>query len=174
MSNLLIRPFVEADWKWMDLQALRLSPENVKEVGMFTYICLEANKPVGFALGRRDMGRSPKATESTCVLFLIRSLIAGRWDIFLALMERHAQNGIDTGHTHAQARVPLTGQCTNVAGTTALTGELATRFGLRWRDVGRDVGGQVSEKQMEFAPLVPLRAALKTRLDALGCVRTWR
>ena len=179
MSKLTLRPFVAADWTWMNKLAanVRLAPGGVTSPGVFTYVCEEAGKPVGFAMGRAELGRNAKdTTPRTCELLVgPRTLIAGRWDIFLALMERHGQNGIDTGHTYAVARLPMVGQCTNIAETPLLAGELSTRIGARWQDEGRDTVTQaVARKQMEPVELKPLMAALKTQLDKMSCVRTWK
>jgi hypothetical protein len=161
----------------MNLLSIRLSPSALASPGAYAYICEEAGKPVGFALGKAatELRTAKDTSPRTCeLLFGPHTMIAGRWDIYLALMERHAQNGIDTGHTYAIARLPTVGQCSNITDSATLAGELSTRIGLHWNDVGWDTARQVSDKVTEPVDLKAVLAALRARLDAVKCVRTWK
>ena len=175
MSTLLtLRQSTEADIPL--LVSLGLDERGIRTPGTYVYMCYEKNKLVGLGSGRANMGlRTAKDTSPRiCWLDYIKSLVAGRWDIFLALMERYAQNGLDTGHTLAEARVPEDGQCTNMAVTSVLTSELSTRVGLHWAAEGYDTAkAAVSRWRTEPVVLVELLPLLKKALDALGCKRVW-
>ncbi len=167
MSNLVIRALVEKDWLWLDKLPGAAGPDRrgVESPGAYTFVCLENDKPVGVAVGSADTGGG-----DTCFLKYVRTFIPGRWDVILALMQRHAQNGIDTGHKWAVATVPFDGQCTNVATTTELTAELTAKVGIRWRDEGFKAAARVvAAKATEPVELLPLVAALKIELETLGC-----
>ena len=174
MSTLTIRRSTEADIPL--LVANGLDERGIRSPGTYVYLCYEKSKLVGLTSGRADVSlRSAKDTSPrTCYQDYIKSLLAGRWDIYLAMMERHAQTGIDTGHTFAMARVPAEGQCTNVAASPVLMSELTTRVGLHWEAEGYDTAKQaVARWRTEPVVLVELLPQVKKALDALGCKRVW-
>jgi len=174
LSTLTLRQSTEADIPL--LVSLGLDERGIRSPGVYVYLCYEKDKLVGLTSGRADIStRSAKDTSPrTCYQDFIKSLIAGRWDIYLAMMERHAQIGIDTGHTFAMARVPEDGQCTNVAATPVLLGELTSRVGLHWEAEGLDTAKQaVARWKTEPVVLTTLLPRVKKALDALGCKRVW-
>lgn len=174
MSTLTLRQSTETDIPL--LVANGLDERGIRTPGTYVYMCYEKTKLVGLTSGRADVSlRSVKDTSPrTCYQDYIKSLVAGRWDIYLALMERHAQTGIDTGHTFAMARVPEDGQCTNIAATPVLLGELTTRVGLHWAEDGYDTAkAAVARWKTEPVVLTTLLPQVKKALDALGCKRVW-
>jgi hypothetical protein len=174
LSTLTLRQSTETDIPL--LVANGLDERGIRTPGTYVYMCYEKTKLVGLTSGRADVSlRSVKDTSPrTCYQDYIKSLVAGRWDIYLALMERHAQTGIDTGHTFAMARVPEDGQCTNIAATPVLLGELTTRVGLHWAEDGYDTAkAAVARWKTEPVVLTTLLPQVKKALDALGCKRVW-
>jgi hypothetical protein len=174
MSTLTLRQSTEADIPL--LVANGLDERGIRSPGFYGFLCYEKGKLVGVAGGKAGLPASTAKdiAPRTCYLGYIKSLIAGRWDIFLALMERHAQNGLDTGHKFAEATVPEDGQCTNVATTPVLTSQLASSVGLRWSEFGYNTEKRATAawrtEPVVLADLLPL---VKARLDALSCKRVW-
>jgi len=175
MSTLTLRQSTEADIPL--LVANGLDGRGIRTPGFSAFLCYEKNKLVGLASGRVDVSaRTAKDTSPrTAHLDFITTLVAGRWDIILALAERHAQKGLDTGHAFAEIRVPLDGQCTNMAlATPILIDEITSRVGIRWQEEGYDTAKvAVSRWRAEPVGLAEFLSLVKKALDALGCKRVW-
>ena len=175
MSTLTLRQTTEADIPL--LVSLGLDERGIRTPGFSAFLCYEKNKVVGMASGRVDVGlHSAKDTgPRTAHLDFITTLVAGRWDIFLALAERHARKGLDTGHALAEIRVPLDGQCTNMAmATPILIGEIRSRVGIRWQEDGYDTVKKATARwRTEPIVLAEFLSLVKARLDALSCKRVW-
>jgi len=175
MSTLTLRQSTEADIPL--LVANGLDERGIRSPGFSAFLCYEKSKLVGLASGKMDVSaRSAKDTSPrTCHLGIIITLITGRWDILLALTERHAQKGLDTGHTLAEVRVPTDGQCTNMGlATPVLVAQITSKVGIRWVGDGYDTvklatAGWRTEP-IVLADLLPL---VKAQLDALSCKRVW-
>ena len=177
MSELTLRPFVKADWKWMEKRTDQLDPRGVNSPGVYTYVCEEKGEPVGVAMGQADLSAvtAKFASPRTCRLTYIRSYLEGRWDVYLALNERMNQVGIDTGHTYSEALVPEAGQCTNVMSTPDLTTRLHDDFGLKWKGQGKDMTSLATAAwRTEPIVLAELGPKLVKALDEMDCVRTWK
>ena len=169
MTTLTLRPWRESDGAIGDVDL-----RGVKSPNTYTYICEEGGKAVGVAMGRAEPpAQSAKATAPrTCYEDFTCSLLPNRWDILLALIERQAQNGVETGHTYALAKMPTTANCTNAGTTATVTGQLTTRVGLTWQDEGKIVAtNKVATRRTAPILLSDLLTRLNSALNALGCVR---
>jgi len=168
MSTLTLRPWREADGAigGVDLRG-------VKSPNTYTYVCEENGVAVGVAMGRASLPSSSKDTSPrTCYEDFTCSLLPNRWDILLALIERQAQIGVETGHTYAVAKIPTSANCTNVGTTATVTGQLTTRVGLTWQNEGKIVAtNKVALRRTAPILLSDLLPRLDNALNALGCVR---
>jgi len=168
MSTLTLRPWREADGAigGVDLRG-------VKSPNTYTYVCEENGVAVGVAMGRASLPSSSKDTSPrTCYEDYTCSLLPNRLDIILALIERQAQNGVETGHTYALAKMPTTTNCTNLGTTVKVTGQLTTQAGLTWQDEGKIVAtNKVALRRTAPILLSDLLTRLNSALNALGCVR---
>jgi len=161
MSKLLVRPYTAADLTIAN--TYDLDQRGVKSQNVYVYICLENNVAIGVAMGRANPG------SDTCFLDYIR-VQPTRWDAFLALMRRHAQNGIDTGHKYAEALVPAKNPCTQLGTSTQVTDGLATRIALTWEGTGKDTTDDSVWAQRTKPELAPLIVRLDAALKALKAV----
>jgi hypothetical protein len=158
MSNLLVRPYKEDDKVIAD--TYDLDQRGVKSKNVYVFICEEDGKAIGVAMGRANPG------SDTCFLDYIR-VEPTRWDAFLALMRRHAQNGIDTGHKYAEAVVPAKNPCTQLGTSTAVTAGLTTRIALTWQGMGKDTTDNSVWAQRTHPELKPLIERLDAELAKL-------
>jgi hypothetical protein len=102
------------------------------------------------------------------------SLLPNRLDIIMALVERHAQDGLDNGHTQARIRIPYQGQCTNVMDTPTLVAAVKSNLSVRTQAAGFDtVTKQVANECVYVDDLKLVRQEYAAWLDKLGCVRVW-
>jgi hypothetical protein len=164
MSKLLVRPYTEADKAIAD--AYDLDQRGVKSANVYVYICLENNVAIGVAMGRANPG------TDTCNLDYIR-VQPTRWDAFLALMRRQAQNGIETGHKYAEAVIPAKNPCTQLGTSTAVTSGLTTRVALTWQGLGKDMADNSIWAQKTKPELAPLIVRLDAALKALKATVTY-
>lgn len=175
MSTLTIRQSTEADVPL--LVASGLDERGIRSPGFYGFLCYEKNKLVGLASGRATVSvLSAKNTGSrTCQLDYLRSILPNRLDIIMALVERHAQNGLDTGHTQAEILIPYgTRQCTNVMATPQLLIAVKSNLAVRSGPEGRDtVLGQVDSERVYVDDLALVRQQYAVWLDKLGCKRVW-
>jgi len=167
--NLTIRPLLPDDWKWLDAlpEKARPSKTGTGSKGTYTFICLQAGKPVGVAVGSIDTGGG-----DTSHLDFIH-VLNGDWSVFIALMQRHAMNGLKLGQKWAVASVPTDDlkQCTNMAGTAALTAGLTLRLGLGWQDSGVDMArAAVAYKRTEPVDMESFVETAGLWLKEAGCV----
>ena len=158
MSTLTVRPYTPSDKATADLHDL--DQRGVKSPNVYVYICEEAGQVIGMAMGRANLG------NDTCSLDYIR-VKPTRWDAFLALMRRHAQNGLDTGHKYAEAVVPAKNPCTQLGTAAAVTAGLTTRVALTWEGTGRDTTDNSVWAQRTHPELAPLIVRLDAKLKAL-------
>lgn len=171
MSHYLVRRLSSSDWQWINQmpEAARLDRRGVESPGRYTFVALEAGRPVGIASGSADTGGG-----NTAFLHYVRSL-TGQWGPFLVLLAAHAENGIKTGHTYAEATIPTDDlrQCTNVGPTAAVTAGLTEKAGLQWEDVGLHMPSRqpaLRRTRVELAPLVERLAKL---LQGMGITWEW-
>jgi len=167
--NLTIRPLLPDDWKWLDKLPTEVRPSKtgVQGKGVYTFVCLQAGKPVGVAVGSIDTGGG-----DTSHLDFIH-VLTGDWNVFVALMQRHAMNGLKLGQKWAMASIPTDDlkQCTNMAGTAALTAGLTLRLGLGWQDSGMDMARAVpAYKKTNPVDMAEFVETAKVWLEKAGCV----
>ena len=174
MSTLTLRQSTEADIPL--LVSLSLDERGIRSPGFGSFLCYEKKILVGVASGRLDV--SPRTardtTPLTAHLDYLRSLLPNRLDIIWALVERHAQNGLDNGHTLAEIRIPYAGQCTNVMDTPTLVAEVKSNLTVRSEPEGfNTVTEQVSKEHVYVDDLTLVREQYATWLDKLRCKRVW-
>jgi len=164
MSKLLVRPYTAADIAIAN--TYDLDQRGVRSENVYVYICLENNVAIGVAMGRANPG------SDTCNLDYIR-VQPNRWDAFLALMRRQAQNGIDTGHKYAEALVPAKNPCTQLGTSAAVTAGLTTRVALTWEGTGMDTTDNSVWAQKTHPELAPLIVRLDAELVKLKAAVTY-
>lgn len=164
MSKLLVRPYKEDDKAIAD--TYDLDQRGVQSKNVYVFICEEDGKAIGVAMGRANPG------GDTCHLDYIR-VEPTRWDAFLALMRRHAQNGIDTGHKYAEAVVPSKNPCTQLGTSMAVTAGLTTRVALTWQNLGKDMSDNSVASRLTKPELKPLIERLDAELAKLKAAVTY-
>lgn len=176
MTTLTLRLATEADWP--ALVKMGLDIRHLKSEGVYACLCYEGKALVGAATGTADIApRLAGADETrTARLWWLHSEIANRQDILWALVERHAQNGLDTGHTRAE--VPMipygAAQCTNVMATPQLVAAVKANLSVESVTEGLNtVIMQPSHERITVADLKRVRDEYGVWLDKLNCKRVW-
>lgn len=146
--------------------ANRPNAADLAEENWYCFVAEENGAVVGITTGRANPG------GDTCRLYIVTA-VGNRKDVILALLERQAQNGIDTGHTYADAVIPAKGNCTNLGGTPLVTAALDSDVGLKFVARGMDTTTAQAAEFVTHPELKPLRERLKAVLDGMKCVRVW-
>jgi len=163
VNRLTIRRATEKDHPWLEEQGL--DPRGFKSPSAHTFICEEKGKRVGAAMGNEGGG-------DVCVLRWVHSVLPDRLDILWALIERHIQNGLDTGHKKAVVNIPNRGQCTNME-TSALLDCVRADTSVSLRDAGWNVKEKRVEGTQVDADLETEKGNYARALDEMGCAREW-
>jgi hypothetical protein len=176
MSELTLRRATEADWP--ALVKMGLDRRHLLSDGVFAVVCYEGGALVGAATGAADIApRLAGADETrTARLYWVESLLPGRLDIAMALVEWHAENGLKTGHTRAEVPwIPYgSAQCTNVMATGELVATVKANLSVESVTEGFDtVLRQPSHERVMVADLKLVREQYSDWLDRLGCKRVW-
>ena len=169
MSELTLRRWTKEDEAILPTIAADVRPDirGINSPATHTCVCLEAEKIVGIAMGTAPVG------GTIATLDYVRSLIAGRDDILLALAEWHNSNAIALGYKEAQIVIPYTGQCTNVRTTASLKTYIGGKVAVSFAPEGTVMTtGKVAQERMESKDLKTAAGSLAAALDAMGCVRT--